>query len=143
MPGPLRAVPLAALAVALAGTACAQPAPEPETVAVPLPETGVFYYRAGSTGGVVVRAGQPARTLATETARRLARRTAGDGADRLGLSLLERSVLDALDRRLAGLDVQRRRSLGLPPAPPVVVVPGQRLPGRPVESRSPIPVEEA
>ncbi len=117
---------------------------------VPLPNgAGVLYYRSGSG---------PARFRPRIGARRPAALPAGDvdavrqelgltpstrprgvapsvGVTRLDLLLLERDLLDAIDRRLARLDVG---AVPLPAAPgaPVVVVPGRP---RPVAPATPAP----
>lgn len=111
-------------------------------VTVPLPNgSGVFYYRAGTPGGVHIRSRTgppPAPESGPEVAAGpivlpgppASERAPSDGVTRLDLLVLERDLLDAIDRRLAALDLGRRSGgnvYGLPPPrpAPVIVVPGQ------------------
>ena len=120
---------------------------ERRTATVPLPNgSGVFYYRSGAAGASRFRPQigrpRPAPSQAAVAAAReelglppssrpaSARASATDGVTRLDLLLLERDLLDAIDRRLARL-AGGTAVIGGDPTPPVVVLRGQR-PAEPV-----------
>ena len=173
----LTALALAAGA-ALAAPAGAQDAPPRETVTVPLPAgSGVFYYRSGTPGGVRIRSRSgrdstviaPSPTAAVPAPAPVAppapivierdrqrRPEPRDGVSRLDLLLLERSLLDAIDRReRSGVPVTPSQPLVLPPfrpqapqvlppaAPPAVAPPA--APPTPVDPvpAQPTPVDPA
>lgn len=145
----------AALGLLLAVPEAAAQAPDssasgPE-VTVPLPNgRGIFYYRAGDgPGGIRIRSttrpaapalppeAEPDRPAVLPVGPSTSGRDpeAADRVTRLDLLLLERNLLDAIDRRLAALDRGVRRSapdIGAPAAqPPVIVLPGQPAPALP------------
>ena len=119
------------------------------TVTVPLPNgPGVLYYRAGSVGSAfrptpgrrapVAAAARPVTQAAPAANVEAAREALGlppsaqpraatvtEGVSRLDLLLLERDLLDAIDRRLARLDLGAAPLPAAPQAPPVLVAPGQ------------------
>ena len=132
-----------------ADSVSAMSGPRP-TVTVPLPNgPGVLYYRAGSVGSAfrptpgrrvptpvpapppVVQAAPAANVEAAREALGLPpsaqprAATVTEGVSRLDLLLLERDLLDAIDRRLARLDLGAAPLPAAPQAPPVLVAPGQ------------------
>lgn len=145
----LRAAPSGTAAVAsdiggAARPAGAAPAPSAgRTVTVPLPSgSGVFYYRAGTPGGVRIRsrrrpaavgpgaaAAVPEGSAVTASLAQRSARAPSAGLTRLDLVLLEQELLRAIDQRLAGLSRGSGRPLFAPSeAPPVLVVPAPSPP---------------
>ena len=141
----------AALAVAVPEASAQTPSDSSEAerpeVTVPLPNgRGIFYYRAGDgPGGIRIRSttrpatptpppeAEPERPVGLPVAPPASGRVseAEDRVTRLDLLLLERNLLDALDRRLAALDRGTRRApdpVAPPASPPVIVLPGQTPP---------------
>ncbi len=142
--------------------------PTPRRVTtVPLPNgEGVFYYRAGTPGGVRLRSPRsqpeppapptvpvaPSSSL-TSTAPIIIERegqvapTTG-GLSRLDLALLEERLLRAIDQRLAALDPGYRPSQVVPSSPnqpPIIVLPAApgAPPAAPLAPPAPSPTPEA
>ena len=136
------------------------PGAEGRTVTVPLPEAaGEFYYRAGSVGPSrfrpqiprprMSRGGAPPSAAVAAARAELglppsprpasARASVSGGVTRLDLLLLERDLLDAIDRRLARLAAGPTVTEGNA-ASPVVVLPGRRPETAPAgETSTPTP----
>ncbi len=120
---------------------------------VPLPnDRGVFYYRAGTPGGVRIRSRRtrpveaapavPSAAAPLPTERTRAQALAG-GPTRLDLALLEERLLRAIDQRLAALDPGYRPPSVIPGSPPAPVLVLPAAPGAAPTPAAPVPAPTA